>query len=66
MILARATYLAEVRAVERAGADVVVSAEGEVAFAMAERLLVQLGATAEQLDRARDRARQEAREEARD
>lgn len=56
-ILARTTYLGEVRALERAGAHTVVSAEGEVALAMAEHLLRQLGATSEQLDRERDRAR---------
>lgn len=54
-ILSRSTYLSENEASRRAGADVVISAEAEVAFAMAERLLRQLGATPEQLDRARDR-----------
>jgi CPA2 family monovalent cation:H+ antiporter-2 len=37
----------------------VVTSESEVALAMAEHLLRQLGATADQLDRARDRVRTE-------
>ena len=53
-ILARSTYLSEVIAARQAGADFVVSAEAEVAFAMAEHLLRRLGATPDQLDRARD------------
>jgi CPA2 family monovalent cation:H+ antiporter-2 len=56
-ILVRSTYLREVSALKSAGADVVVPAEGEVALAMAERLLQQLGATDDQLDRARERVR---------
>jgi len=56
-ILVRSTYVREVGALKKAGADVVVPAEGEVALAMAERLLDQLGATGEQLDRARERVR---------
>jgi CPA2 family monovalent cation:H+ antiporter-2 len=59
LILTRASYIREVSALKEAGADVVVSAEGEVAFAMAERLLTELGATGEQVDRARDRIRAE-------
>ncbi len=58
-ILARAPYLRDVASVKAAGADVVVVGEAEVAFAMTERLLTQLGATPEQLDRARDRVREE-------
>jgi CPA2 family monovalent cation:H+ antiporter-2 len=53
-ILARSNYLTEMIATRRAGADVVVSAEAEVAFAMAEHLLRRLGATPDQIDRARD------------
>jgi K+:H+ antiporter len=53
-ILARSTYLSERLASREAGADVVVVAEAEVAFAMAEHLLRRLGATPEQIDRARD------------
>lgn len=58
-ILARTTYVEEVAALKRAGAHTVVSAEGEVALAMAEHLLRELGASGEQLDRERDRARAE-------
>jgi CPA2 family monovalent cation:H+ antiporter-2 len=53
-ILARSTYLSDVVAARQAGADFVVSAEAEVAFAMAEHLLRRLGATPDQIDRARD------------
>jgi K+:H+ antiporter len=56
-ILARSTYLSEVGASRRAGADLVISAEAEVAFAMTESLLRQFGATPDQIDRARDRVR---------
>jgi CPA2 family monovalent cation:H+ antiporter-2 len=52
-ILVRSTYVHEVAALKGAGADVVVPAEGEVALAMAERLLDRLGATRDQLDRVR-------------
>ncbi|HEX6276613.1 MAG TPA: cation:proton antiporter [Polyangiaceae bacterium] len=58
-IFARSTYLRDVPASIRAGADVVVSAEVEVALALAEHLLVELGATPEQLDRSRERTRRE-------
>jgi monovalent cation:H+ antiporter-2, CPA2 family len=62
-ILARASYLRETQAARTAGADVVVVAEAEVALAMAEHLLRELGATAEQLDRARESLRDELRAE---
>jgi K+:H+ antiporter len=58
-VIARATYLSETAAAREAGADVVVTAEAEVALAMAEALLMQLGATREQLDRTRDGVRDE-------
>ncbi|AUX43015.1 sodium/hydrogen exchanger [Sorangium cellulosum] len=58
-ILARAFYLREVAALKKAGADVVVTGEAEVAFAMTERLLVRLGATVEQVERERERVRSE-------
>lgn len=58
-VLARTSYLREVPRLQRAGAQVVVNAEAEVALAMAEHLLRQLGATADQLDRARDSVRRE-------
>jgi len=60
-ILARANYLKETQAARAAGADVVVSAEGEVALAMAEHLLRDLGATPEQIDRAREKVREQLR-----
>ena len=60
-ILSRTPYNREVRSLEKAGANVVVSAESEVALAMTEHLLRDLGASAEQLDRARDRLRSELR-----
>jgi CPA2 family monovalent cation:H+ antiporter-2 len=59
LILARTTYASEVGSMREAGANVVVSAEGEVALAMTERLLQQLGAEGDQVDRARDRVRTE-------
>jgi CPA2 family monovalent cation:H+ antiporter-2 len=58
LVIARAAYASEVSALRAAGADAVVSAEGEVALAMAERLLEDLGATPDQLDRARVRVRE--------
>ncbi len=58
-IMARTTYVGEVASLRQAGAHTVVSAEGEVALAMAEHLLRGLGATGDQLDRERDRARAE-------
>ncbi|MFO0667071.1 MAG: cation:proton antiporter [Polyangiaceae bacterium] len=56
-IFARASYIREVDAVRSAGANVVVVSEVELAMAMAEHLLTRLGATSEQLDRARERIR---------
>jgi CPA2 family monovalent cation:H+ antiporter-2 len=58
-VFARAGYLREVPALRRAGADVVFSGEGELALTMTEFMLRQLGATAEQIDRARERTRSE-------
>ncbi|AUX32525.1 MULTISPECIES: cation:proton antiporter [Sorangium] len=58
-VLARAFYMREVPALKKAGADVVVTGEAEVAFSMTERLLVRLGATAEQVERERERVRSE-------
>jgi CPA2 family monovalent cation:H+ antiporter-2 len=56
-LIARSNYLSEIPALRQAGAEAIVSAEVEVAFAMAERLLTEIGATPEQIDRARDRVR---------
>ena len=57
--LARSNYISEATDASKAGADVVVSGETEVALAMTEHLLSAFGASAEQLDRARDRVRRE-------
>ncbi len=62
MVIGRVGYLREIADLKRAGANQVVAAEGEVALAMVERLLRELGATSEQLDRARDRVRHEIAE----
>jgi CPA2 family monovalent cation:H+ antiporter-2 len=59
VIFARARYLREISELRSAGADIVFSGEGEVALAMTEFLLRQLGATPEQVDRERDRIRSE-------
>jgi CPA2 family monovalent cation:H+ antiporter-2 len=58
-VLARAAYIGEGESLKRAGADLVVASEGEIALAMAEHLLVRLGATGEQLERERERVRTE-------
>ena len=58
-ILARATDLREATTLRAAGADVVVSGEGEVALALTESILQRLGATADQIDRERQRVRGE-------
>jgi CPA2 family monovalent cation:H+ antiporter-2 len=58
-VLARATYLRDVPALEAAGADRVYSGEAEVALAFIEDILDSLGATAEQIDRERARAHAE-------
>jgi CPA2 family monovalent cation:H+ antiporter-2 len=54
-VMARSTYLRGLDPLERAGADVVFSGEGEVALAFTEALLRRLGATADQVDRERAR-----------
>lgn len=58
-IIARANHLRDVPALRRAGADAVLSGEGEVALNMTEFILRQLGATSEQIDRERERIRSE-------
>lgn len=58
-VFARANYLREVPLLQHAGADVVFSSEGEIAIAMNESLLRQLGATEEQIDRQTERTREE-------
>jgi CPA2 family monovalent cation:H+ antiporter-2 len=56
-VLVRSTYLRERLVLRQAGADRVFAGEGEVALAMAESLLRDLGATPEQVDRERERVR---------
>ena len=58
-ILARATHLSEVPELRGAGADTVVSEEGEVALAFTTAVLENLGATPDQIDRERIRVRSE-------
>jgi CPA2 family monovalent cation:H+ antiporter-2 len=59
LIFVRTNYLREIQELREAGADVVYSGEGEVALSMTERLLRQLGATPEQVERERERIRSE-------
>ncbi|MCI0391619.1 MAG: cation:proton antiporter [Acidobacteria bacterium] len=58
-IVARANYVHEQKPLIEAGAERVVTAEGEVALAMTEYLLRELGATPEQVDRERDCIRED-------
>jgi hypothetical protein len=51
------TYLRDVPALVGESADGVVTAEAEVAFAFAERLLRDAGASEEEIDQARQRVR---------
>jgi CPA2 family monovalent cation:H+ antiporter-2 len=55
----RSSYLRDVPALAHAGAQRVFTGEGEVALAMTEAVLLDLGATPEQIERERARARQE-------
>jgi len=56
-ILARSAYVRELHALQKAGSEVVVSGEGEVALALTEAILRRLGATPDQIDRERERVR---------
>ncbi|VTS07376.1 cation:proton antiporter [Tuwongella immobilis] len=56
-VLARSAYLRELNVLHQAGADQVFAGESEVALALTEAILRDLGATAEQIDRERDRVR---------
>ena len=56
-VLARSAYLRERAEMRRAGADEVYAGEGEVALAMAESVLRELGASPDQIDRERERVR---------
>jgi len=58
-ILARTPHLRDGAALRNAGADEVFSGEGEVALALTEAVLRQLGATPEQIERERARAHEE-------
>ncbi|MFM7035670.1 MAG: cation:proton antiporter [Planctomycetia bacterium] len=54
-VLARTQYIHQLPRLQRAGAEDVFAAEGEVALAFAVRVLERLGATGEQIDRERHR-----------
>ncbi|TAH35809.1 MAG: sodium:proton exchanger [Planctomycetota bacterium] len=54
-VLARTAYLRERPALHDAGANQVFAGEGEVALAMTESILRELGATPDQIDRERER-----------
>ena len=56
---ARGAFLRDVASLSKAGAQQVFTGEGEVALAMTEAVLRQLGATPEQVERERARARVE-------
>lgn len=58
-VLTRSNYVREQASLRKAGADSVFSGEGEVALAMTETLLRELGATPEQIDVERERVREE-------
>jgi K+:H+ antiporter len=58
-VLARAAYLRDLPALQKAGADKTYTGEGEVALAFIEDILESLGATPEQIDRERARAHEE-------
>jgi monovalent cation:H+ antiporter-2, CPA2 family len=65
-IFARTNYLRDAADLRRCGADVVFSGEGEVALAMTELVLRQLGAGPDQIDRQKDRIRSELFQDAPD
>lgn len=56
-VFVRLAYLKECPKLRQAGADYVFAGEGEVALAMVEFVLRDLGASPEQIDRERDRVR---------
>lgn len=58
-ILVRSAYIGQCQDLLKHGADQVVAEESEVALAMAETILRNLGATAEQIDHQRDKLRSE-------
>ena len=56
-ILVRSAYIGQCQGLLNQGADHVIAEESEVALAMAETILRNLGATAEQIDHQRDKLR---------
>ncbi len=58
-VLVRAAYLRDAAELQHAGADLVFTGEGEVALALTEAILRQLGATPDQVDRERARVHNE-------
>ena len=58
-VLARSAYLRERAELYHCGADAVFAGEGEIALAMSESVLRELGASPEQIDRERERVRTE-------
>jgi monovalent cation:H+ antiporter-2, CPA2 family len=58
-VLARASYLRDADALKDAGANSVYSGEREIALAFVEDILIDLGATPDQIDRERARAHEE-------
>jgi CPA2 family monovalent cation:H+ antiporter-2 len=58
-VFVRANYVAQCTCLNEAGADVVVTGEGEVGLALAERVLARFGTSPEQLERERQRLRAE-------
>lgn len=54
-VLVRTTHLREAAEIRSAGADVALSGEAEVALALTEAILPDLGATPEQIERERAR-----------
>jgi CPA2 family monovalent cation:H+ antiporter-2 len=58
-VLVRSAYVGQCQELLKQGADQVIAEESEVALAMAETILRNLGATAEQIDHQRDKLRSE-------
>ena len=58
-VIVRSAYLRERETLMQSGADTVFAGEGEVAMALAEYILRDLGATADQIDREREKVRSE-------
>ncbi|MDD3470588.1 MAG: cation:proton antiporter [Thermoguttaceae bacterium] len=58
-ILARTSYVSQIKPLQLAGADAVFAGEGELSLAFAETLLRYLGATAHQIEQERARIHQE-------